>query len=94
MNIHRVPSSKGIRSILTYWYQGTRYRPFLGLNLSTDKERDAALKIITAIHKNTSEKPVARTLSPESPTFDAFVSTYLQYLKRSDVIQTSGMRRR
>jgi hypothetical protein len=78
MNIHRVPSSKGIRSILTYWYQGIRYRPFLGLNLSADKERDAALKIITAIHQNTAEKQVSRALSPESPSFAAFVPTYLQ----------------
>ena len=81
MNIHRIPTSKGTRSVLTYWYQGTRYRPFLGINLSADKERDAALKIITAIHKNTAEKQVPRALSPESPTFGAFVPTYLQYLK-------------
>jgi len=81
MNIRRTPTSKGTRSVLTYWYQGIRYRPFLGLNLNADKERDAALKIITAIHKNSAEKQAPRVLSPESPTFDAFVLTYLQYLK-------------
>ena len=51
MNIHRIPTSKGTRSVLTYWYQGTRYRPFLGINLSADKEREAALEVITAIHQ-------------------------------------------
>ena len=56
MNIRRTPTSKGIRSVLTYWYQGIRYRPFLGINLSADKERDAALEVITAIHRNTAEK--------------------------------------
>ena len=81
MNIHRISTSKGTRSVLTYWYQGTRYRPFLGINLSADKEREAALKVITAIHKNTAEKQVPRSLPPESPTFGAFVPTYLQYLK-------------
>jgi len=81
MNIHRIPTSKGIRSVLTYWYQGTRYRPFLGMNLSVDKEREAALEVITAIHKNTADKQVPRALPPERPTFGAFVPTYLQYLK-------------
>lgn len=81
MNIRRTPTSKGTRSVLTYWYQGIRYRPFLGLNLSADKERDAALKIITAIHQNTAEKQSPKACAPESPTFGSFIPTYLQYLK-------------
>ena len=81
MNIRRTPTSKGTRSVLTYWYQGIRYRPFLGINLSADKEREAALEVITAIHKNTAEKQVPRALPPKSATFGAFVPTYLQYLK-------------
>ena len=81
MNIRRIPSSKGIRSVLTYWYQGTRYRPFLGINLSADREREAALQVITAIHQNTAKKLVPRENSPESPTFSLFVPTYLQYLR-------------
>jgi integrase len=81
LNIHRIPTSKGIRSILTYWYQGARYRPVLGINLSIDKERKSALEVITAIHKNTAETQVPRSFPPDNSTFDAFVPTYLQYLK-------------
>ncbi|MEO7863457.1 MAG: hypothetical protein ABIU05_24075, partial [Nitrospirales bacterium] len=49
--------------------------------MSADKERDAALRIITAIHENISENQLPRALPPESPTFGTFVPTYLQYLK-------------
>ena len=31
MNIRRVRTSRGMRSVLTYWYRGVRYRPVLGL---------------------------------------------------------------
>jgi hypothetical protein len=49
--------------------------------LSADKEREAALEVITAIHKNTAEKLAPRGDCSESPTFSVFVPTYLQYLR-------------
>ena len=54
MNIRRVRTTCGIRSVLTYWYRGVRYRPVLGLNLTIDQERESANRIISAIHQNTS----------------------------------------
>jgi hypothetical protein len=83
MNIRRVPTSKGLRSILTYWYRGVRYRPVLGLNLSTDQEREAALQVISAIHANTSTGGIdpGSPASREIQTFEDFLSTYFQYLK-------------
>jgi hypothetical protein len=83
MNIRRVPTSKGLRSILTYWYRGARYRPVLGLNLSPDQERDAALQVVSAIHANVGQPGVSPVLSPsvEIRTFEDFLSTYFQYLK-------------
>ena len=81
MNIRRIRTSQGIRSILTYWYQGTRYRPVLGVNLSLDREREVALQIINAIHQNTAKDPASRQDLPDSPSFSLFVPTYLQYLR-------------
>ena len=48
MNIQRITTPKGTRSILTYWYRGRRYRPVLGYNLTLDRERESALEIMTA----------------------------------------------
>jgi hypothetical protein len=70
MNIRRVPTSKGLRSILTYWYRGIRYRPVLGLNLSADQERDAALQVISAIHANVGQHGVSPVLSPSAENQD------------------------
>ncbi len=86
MNIRRLQSSKGIRSILTYWYRGKRYRPVLGHNLTADRERENALKIVTAIHENCSEqdtKPASVFAVEQSfnLTFAEFVAIYMQYLK-------------
>ena len=81
MNIRRIPTSKGIRSVLTYWHQDTRYRPVLGINLSANQEREAALHIITAIHQNTAKRPISEKDFSESPSFSVFVPTYLQYLR-------------
>ncbi|SLM41739.1 putative Phage integrase [Nitrospira sp. ND1] len=86
MNIRRVFKSAKTKSILTYWYQGIRYRPVLGYNLTTDQEREAALQIITAIHANTAQRPRSLSEAPLSPaptdsTFSAFIPIYLQYLK-------------
>jgi hypothetical protein len=86
MNIRRINTPKGTRSILTYWYRGRRYRPVLGHNLTLDRERESALEIITAIHANWSEyetkqAPIALTGQPASLTFAEFVPMYLQYLK-------------
>ena len=86
MNIQRINTPKGTRSILTYWYRGKRYRPVLGYNLTLDRERESALEIMTAIHANWSEHdtqqaPLARTGQPATLTFAEFVPMYLQYLK-------------
>jgi hypothetical protein len=64
MNIQRINTPKGTRSILTYWYRGKRYRPVLGYNLTLDRERESAVEIITAIHANwsghdTQQAPIA-----------------------------------
>ena len=52
MIIRHEHTREGTRAILDYRYRGNRYRPVLGYNLSPDEERDAALKVITAIHAN------------------------------------------
>src|SRR6185437_11565704 len=86
MNIRRINTPKGTRSILTYWYRGRRYRPVLGHNLTLDRQRESALEIITAIHENwseheTTQAPIASTGQPATLTFAEFVPIYLQYLK-------------
>jgi hypothetical protein len=83
MNIRRVPTSKGLRSILTYWYRGVRYRPVLGLNLSPDQEREASLEVMSAIHANTGtgEPDPGSPASRDIRTFEGFLPTYFQYLK-------------
>src|SRR5687768_13148354 len=82
MNIRRKSTTKGIQSLLTYWYRGQRYRPVLGYNLTTDQEREAALQIISDIHANTDEGKLAGTVLPShSLTFSGFTRVYLQYLK-------------
>ncbi len=86
MNIQRINTPKGIRSILTYWYRGKRYRPVLGYNLTLDLERETALEIMTAIHANslepeTKKAPIPLTGQPATMAFAEFVPLYLQYLK-------------
>lgn len=85
MNIRRIPSPKGIRSVLTYWYKGVRYRPVLGCNLTADRERESALEIITAIHANASAQRGQEGSAPvvarsSNVTFSQFVPVYLQYV--------------
>ena len=85
MNIRRHRSSKGVRSVLTYWYYGVRYRPVLGYNLTADRERESALAIITAIHTNASVRTTTEgsssVVGPSSTlTFAEFIPIYLQYL--------------
>ena len=86
MNIQRINTPKGTRSILTYWYRGKRYRPVLGYNLTLDRERETALEIMTAIHANslepeTKKAPIPLAGQPATMTFAEFVPLYLQYLK-------------
>ena len=86
MKVDRRPTARGVRSILTYWYRGKRYRPVLGYNLTSDREREAAATIITAIHANLNQaEPSAPPTplggsAPAPPTFAEFVSTYLKEL--------------
>ncbi|SLM49916.1 Putative Phage integrase (modular protein) [Nitrospira japonica] len=91
MNIRRIQSANGTRSVLTYWYRGKRYRPVLGRNLTTDQERESARTIINAIHDNCVEHEVrgsasSRSRESSASTFAEFVPMYLQYLqaKRPD----------
>ena len=85
MNIRRAPTLRGVRSVLTYWYQGRRYRPVLGVNLTTDQERDKALELINAIHAHHAQLHNTDSRTPESPTFAEFVPTYTQYLRTKRV---------
>ena len=88
MNIRRVRTSRGWRSVLTYWYRGVRYRPVLGLNLTGDQEREAALEIVAAIHSNTAQHPLPSSSGAVGQvwTFADLIPAYLQYLhaKRRD----------
>src|SRR5215472_5620907 len=85
LNIRRTPTTKGLRSILTYWHRGARYRPVLGYNLRPEQERQAALHVIAAIHANTTAQPPAdlsgHAGNDACMTFGEFVPAYLQYLK-------------
>ena len=86
LNIRRNPTSKGLRSVLTYWYRGIRYRPVLGYNLKPEQERDAAFQVITAIHTNTGTDqtiPESRSTPAQCShlSFADFIPTYLQYLR-------------
>jgi integrase len=52
VNIKHVKIKKGIKSVLTYWYKGNRYRPTLqGVNLTGDEEKRAANQAIAEIHR-------------------------------------------
>jgi integrase len=75
MNIKRTPTARGVRSVLTYWYRGHRYRPVLGLDLTPDREREKAHRVINLIHQNADRPPQADTM-----TFAAFAPFYLQRL--------------
>ncbi len=88
LNIRRMSTPQGLRSVLTYWHRGVRYRPVLGYGLTPEQERDSAFQIITAIHANT--QSVQRSVAPLSIsralesiplTFGEFIPTYLQYLR-------------
>ena len=97
MNIQRINTSKGTRSILTYWYRGKRYRPVLGYNLTLDRERESAVEIITAIHANwsqheTMQAPIAMTGQPATMTFAEFVQITFNILRPSDRRTTGGIK--
>jgi hypothetical protein len=83
MNIRRVRTSRGCRSVLTYWYRGVRYRPVLGLNLTGDQEREAALEIISAIHANTAQHamPSSSVALEQVRTFSELILTYSQFMR-------------
>ena len=86
LNIRRLPTSKGLRSILTYWHHGHRFRPVLGYNLRPEQERAAAFQVIAAIHANLGapksvELTDDRKVLALSLTFAEFIPTYRQYLK-------------
>jgi len=82
MNIRRRLTPKGIQSSLTYWYQGHRYRPVLGYNLTVEQEREAAYDIITVIRSNIDQRIISSSEShvERDLTLAGFVPTYLQYL--------------
>lgn len=81
MNIRRVRTTRGTRSVLTYWYRGVRYRPVLGFDLTTDQERESAYRFISAIHQNTNRPQTISPVATTDRTFEEFVPTYLRYLK-------------
>jgi integrase len=86
MNIRRINTPMGTRSILTYWFREKRYRPVLGYNLTLDHERESALQIITAIHTNSFDQeskkaPISQAGQLSTLTFSEFVPIYLKYLK-------------
>ena len=86
LNIRRIATSQGVRSILTYWHRGVRYRPVLGYSLTPEQERVAACNVISAIHANTA--PVGNiasggggVASSTSLTFAEFIPVYRQYVQ-------------
>lgn len=76
MNIKRLTGPSGTKSILTYWYQGIRYRPTIGYNLTPDQEREKALSFIQQVHGQ-----LHQTSATAGPTFAAFVPHYLQRMR-------------
>jgi len=75
MNIARIRSKQGTKSVLTYWYKRHRYRVRLpGVNLAGDEEKRQAIAAVTEIHRMVDE--AAR---PDLP-FREFAPIYLKHL--------------
>ena len=73
MNIKHVKTKHGMKSVLTYWYKGYRYRPTLkGVNLNADEEKRAANEAIASIHwqVDTAGRPPDMTVSQFVPTYE------------------------
>jgi len=86
LNIRRLATSKGVRSVLTYWHGGVRYRPVLGYSLRPEQERESAFQVIAAIHANTSDGRLDTPVRDEpnhigALTFVEFIPTYRKFLK-------------
>ncbi|MDI3467449.1 MAG: hypothetical protein OJF50_006270 [Nitrospira sp.] len=88
MNIKRKPTPHGLKSVLTYWYKGRRYRPTLGYNLTADQEREAALRLIHHIHDL-----AGRPVSANTITFSDFIPTYLQRMELRKRLTTEWCRK-
>ena len=89
MNIMRVKSKLGIKSVLTYWYKQHRYRIRLpGVNLPSDEEKRQVHAAITEIHRMVDE--AARP----NLTFAGFVPIYLQHLAVKHRVAGSVMSQR
>lgn len=76
MKIDHKPCLMGLRSRLDYHYQGIRYRPTLGYNLTPDQERREALTVIQQIHDQ-----VHQASAVDGLTFAAFIPTYLKRMR-------------
>jgi len=75
MNLTRVKSKRGLKSVLTYWYKQHWYRVRLpGVNLRSDEEKRQVHAAITEIHRMVDE--AARP----NLTFEGFAPTYLQHI--------------
>jgi hypothetical protein len=76
MNLKRVKTRQGTRSVLTYWYKRQHYRVRLpGVNLSSDEEKRQANTATSEIHRMVDEAAL-----PDL-TFEEFTPMYLKHIK-------------
>jgi len=84
VNIRRAKTKKAVKSVLTYWYRGERYRVRLhGENLLPDEEKRLAHEAIGEIHRMVNEAPRRQSL-----TFEEFEPIYLKHVQAKRRIDT------
>ncbi len=71
-------TQKGVAFDLYYRWQGVRYRPLLGYNLSSDEAERLAIEMIGKIHQGKQDLSASANVSP---TLQEFLPTYWQTLK-------------
>ena len=73
-------TKKGLAFDLYYRWQGVRYRPLLGYDLSTAEAEQVAIDMIGKIHRGEHSLVVAPSVCP---TLHEFLPTYWQTLQNS-----------
>lgn len=90
VHVRRRPCTDGTAFCLDYIYNGVRYRPRLGVNLSKEEQTQLALEAVKRIH-NGSAQGIQET---PSQTFNAFLPTYWQAFRakgRVDAVRPEGI---